>query len=200
MHEACEFAVKYAIENQKYPQKDDFINAFITKLNNLLYQVLNSEIFCKTRGEKALSEYYSQLCNTPISNLHQTEMELLFADEDITFKGFIDRIDKNDDGTYTICDYKTGKSKTKRKFAPGGEYEDYYNQIGLYKYYFEKSTGKQVRETIFVFPEDYTNNFTINFTAEECSDIVENFKKSISDIKSYKFDPINNRDKNKRTL
>ena len=44
-------------------------------------------------------------------------MELLFADEDITFKGFIDRIDKNDDGTYTICDYKTGKSKTKRKFA-----------------------------------------------------------------------------------
>lgn len=197
VHEACEFAVKYAIENQKYPQKDDFINAFITKLNNLPLSSIEQRNILQTRGEKALSEYYSQLCNTPISNLHQTEMELLFADEDITFKGFIDRIDKNDDGTYTICDYKTGKSKNEKKICPGGEYEDYYNQIGLYKYYFEKSTGKQVRETIFVFPEDYTNNFTINFTAEECSDIVENFKKSISDIKSYKFDPINNRDKNK---
>ncbi len=91
--------------------------------------------------------------------------------------------------------------KNEKKICPGGEYRRLLqpNRF-IYKYYFEKSTGKQVRETIFVFPEDYTNNFTIRPTAEECSDIVENFKKSISDIKSYKFDPINNRDKIKNLV
>ena len=60
VHKACEFAVKYAIENQKYPQKDDFINAFITKLNNLPLSSIEQRNILQTRGEKALSEYYSR--------------------------------------------------------------------------------------------------------------------------------------------
>lgn len=73
--------------------------------------------------------------------------------------------------------------------CPDGEYEHYYNQIGLYKYYFEKSTGHKVKETTFIFPEDYTKNLTLNLTDEDCQEIENKFKTAISNIKSYKFEP-----------
>ena len=105
------------------------------------------------------------------------------------FKGIIDRIDKNDDGTFTIYDYKTGSAKNEKTICEGGDHEDYYNQIGLYKYYFEKQTGKTVKETTFIFPDEFTDNFTLVLTDEKCCEIEQRFKSAISGIKSYKFNP-----------
>ena len=53
------------------------------------------------------------------------------------YPSIIDKIEKNNDGTYTIIDFKTGKYKTENAICPNGDNEDYYNQICLYKYFFE---------------------------------------------------------------
>lgn len=185
VHSACEYAVKFAKENGEYPTKDAFINEFKKALNNEPMSSFKQREIHIERGEKALDEYYVQLCNTPVSELHETEFPLRFELDGIKFYGIIDRIDKNSDGTYSIYDYKTGGAKNEKVICPDGEHEDYYNQINLYKYYFEKSTGKKVCETGFIFPEDCMNNFTLNLTEDECNAVVEKFKSTISKIKTY---------------
>ena len=194
VHAACEFAVNFAKEKNEYPTKEEFINSFKQELNKQPMSSYKQRENYLVRGENALNEYYVQLCNTPVKNLYATEKKVLLEIDGIKFKGIIDRIDKNDDGSYTIYDYKTGSAKNEKVICLEGEHEDYYNQIGLYKYYFEKDLDAKVKETIFIFPEEFTKNFTLNLTNEDCDSIVSKFKNAISDIKSYKFEPSNNDD------
>lgn len=189
VHSACEFAVNFAIKNGCYPTKEEFINSFKRELDNQPMSSLQQRNIHEERGEKALSEYYIQLCNTPVKNLYATEKKIELEIDGVKFKGIIDRIDKNVDGTFTIYDYKTGSAKNEKTICEGGDHEDYYNQIGLYKYYFEKQTGKTVKETTFIFPDEFTDNFTLVLTDEKCCEIEQRFKSAISGIKSYKFNP-----------
>ena len=110
-------------------------------------------------------------------------------DENYKFKGFIDRIDKNPDGSYSIYDYKTGNAKGLNLICPNGKNENYYIQIGLYKYFFEKITKNKVNKTGFIFPEDFSGNLEINFTDEEIKNIIEKFKSTIKSIKNHEFEP-----------
>ncbi len=193
VHSACEFAVNFAIKNSCYPTKEEFINSFKRELDNQPMSSLQQRNIHEERGEKALSEYYVQLYNTPVKNLYATEKKIELEIDGVKFKGIIDRIDKNDDGTFTIYDYKTGSAKNEKSICEGGDHEDYYNQIGLYKYYFEKQTGKTVKETTFIFPDEFTDNFTLVLTDENCIEIDQKFKTAISDIKSYKFNPMSSK-------
>lgn len=196
VHTACQFAIDYAVKNLQYPTKEEFVTKFFEKLKSLPLSGISARQILEGRGKIALDKYYQQLCLTPISELYETEKKLTLEIDNIKFVGYIDRLDKNEDGTYTIYDYKTGNSKSSRVICPDGEHEDYYNQIGLYKLYFEKITGKTVRETVFIFPEDFTNNLTLNLTEQECIEIENKFKQAIADIRAYKFQPT--QDKNKK--
>lgn len=189
VHKACEFAVNYAKENLKYPLKEEFITVFKKDIASRPLSSYEQRNILEVRGEKALEAYYQQLCLTPVDKLYGVEQSVSFELDGVKFFGIIDRVDKNDDGTYTIYDYKTGNAKTLKSVSPEGEHADYYNQIGLYKYYFEKSTGKKVKETTFIFPEDFTKNLTLNLTDEDIKEIEKIFKTAISDIKAYKFEP-----------
>ena len=102
IHEACEKSVKFALENGHYPEKTEFIKYFKNKLNNLPVSALVARTKLQERGEQALDKYYVQICNTPVSQLYEAEYELNFTLDDIRFKGYIDRIEKNSDGTYSI--------------------------------------------------------------------------------------------------
>ena len=109
--------------------------------------------------------------------------------EGIKFKGFIDRIDKNSDGTYTVYDYKTGNNKN-YEIGPEKTHEDYYNQMVWYKYFWELKTGKKVNLTKFIYPEDFeTKNDGITYSKDEIEQSVEKFKQAIKDINSCKFEP-----------
>ena len=71
-----------------------------------------------------------------------------------------------------------------------GDHEDYYNQMAWYKYIYEKSTGKKVSITKFLYPEDFqSKNNGVNYTDEEIADAVEKFKNAVADIKAHKFEP-----------
>lgn len=63
------------------------------------------------RGVNALDSFYTFITNTPISWLHRVESKVNFDLDGVKFYGVIDRIDKNEDGTYNIYDYKTGNAK-----------------------------------------------------------------------------------------
>ena len=194
VHDACEYAVNYAIENKKYPEKQEFINKFKNKLSVLQISSMGARRILEERGDKALSEYYVQLTSTPISMLYKTEEKVVLEFDGVKFKGYIDRIDKNPDGTYVIYDYKTGNAKTDKMVCPGGNHEDYYNQIGLYKYYYEKAADVIVSDTAFIFPEDCTKNLTLNLSEEDCVSIQNKFKTAVEDIKKYKFEPTYNKE------
>ena len=197
VHSACEFMAKYAKENNQYPSKQEFIDKFKAELSKLPISTYQQREILSGRGESKLDEFYPQLCSTPISMLYELEYPVKFEMDGIKFYGIIDRIDKNSDGTYTIYDYKTGSAKNEKTICPNGEYEAYYNQIGLYKHFFEKLTGSKVKETSFIFPEEFTENFTLNLTENDCIEIETKFKQAISDIKEYKFEPIKERKKDK---
>ena len=189
VHSALEKTVIYALEKGFYPTKEEFIDYFKNKLSSLPVSTTENRINLEGRGDKALDEYYSQFISYPVKNLMEPEKNLNFELDGYKFMGIIDRIDKNDDGTYSIYDYKTGNSKKQKEVCIGGNYEHYYNQMAFYKYMFEKVMGKTVSNIQFIFPEDYTNNLPMKYTDEECEQVIETYKKAIDDIHGMKFEP-----------
>lgn len=189
VHSACEFAVKYALKNNKYPSKQDFIEVFKNELSNQKVSDYKNRVNLEGRGEKALDEFYNQIITSPIKNLVNSEQEISYKHDNYSFYGIIDRVDKNEDGTYSIYDYKTGKAKTSKQVCPEGEHEDYYNQMAIYKYMFENLTGNKVSNTTFIFPDDCTKNLTVNYTEESCNKVVEKFKNAIDSINNLEFEP-----------
>lgn len=190
IHKACEETLNYLKENETHPSKSLVIKWFKDELAKNPMESYQQRLIFETRGENALDAYYCQILNTPHSIVFEQEFPLNYTLEDGTqFTGFIDRIDKNEDGSFTIYDYKTGNNKNS-KIKINGEHEDYYNQMALYKYFFEQQTGKKVSITKFIYPEDFkSKNEGIKFTGEEVQDVVNKFKDAIAGIKNCDFTP-----------
>lgn len=197
VHEACEKAVQYAKDHKCYPDKSLFIKYFTDKLYTYSLSSPQAYDILKGRGEKALEAFYVQLCNTPVKELYKVEEEIEFKFDGIKFKGIIDRIDKTSDGKYRIYDYKTGKAKDGSIICPDGEHEDYYNQIALYKYFFEKKENCEVITTEFIFPEEFENNYDLPLSNEDCEAVAKKFKEAIQGIKSCNFEPVEEKDRAK---
>lgn len=196
IHKACEESMRYLMKNNTHPEKYQVINWFKDELLNLPMESYEHRQNFEVRGEKALDSYYCQITNATPNQLFEQEKELNYTLEDGTkFYGIIDRIDKNQDGTYSIYDYKTGNNKNS-SIKIDGDHEDYYNQMAWYKYFYEQATGNKVSVTKFIYPEDFlSKNDGINFTEDEIIIAVEKFKNAVNDIKSCNFEPSNNRDK-----
>lgn len=78
------------------------------------------------------------------------------------FLGYIDGLRKNDDGTYDILDFKASNNISGYKKSP---------QVMLYKYYFERLTGNEVRDLYYVFIPKATIKLNESFTNK--SEIIE---------------------------
>ena len=188
IHKALEEAAK-SIKTGKTFSKEQFIKWFYDELSKLPMESYQQRKNFEKRGEDALEKYYCQILNITKSQIEATEKEFIDEFEGYKFKGFIDRIDKNEDGTYTIIDYKTGSNKNST-IKIEGEHENYYNQMAIYKYFFEKLNNAKVSKTKFIYPEDFEKkNDGIEFTDDEVQEVVQKFKCAINDIKEHKFEP-----------
>ncbi len=194
IHKALEEAVLYAKNNGYYPTKEQLIKTFKDELNSLALSSIQKREVLLGRGEKVLDEYYNHLLNSPINSIEEVEYSLSSSVDEYKFYGIIDRIDKNSDGTYTIYDYKTGNAKGKTVVSFDGSKQDYYNQMALYKYFYEKENNVLVKETCFIFPEEPTKNLYLQLTDEDCENVLERFKNAINDIRACKFEPSYNKD------
>lgn len=189
VHSACEFMMNEAIKNGSYPDKAKFLKKFKMELDKCALSDIKQRKILEERGENELSNYYHHLTDTPVSNIFALEYKIKSEIDGVKFIGIIDRVEKNSDGTYSIYDYKTGEVKTSSKIRPGGDNENYYNQLCLYKYYFEKITGEIVRDTEFIFIISPETDSRYGFTEDETNEVVEKFKGAIKDINSCKFEP-----------
>lgn len=187
-HAACEFMAKEAIKKGDYPSKEEFYNKFKTTLDTLPLSSIQQREILEGRGENEVEQYYHHLTDTPAKNLFDVEYELEIEYDGVKFKGIVDKIVKNDDGTYSIIDYKTGTPAKASAISPDGIHKDYYNQICLYKYYFEKAENVTVKDLSFIFTVDCS---VVRFTPteEDCEKVVAELKQSIKDISECEFEP-----------
>ena len=96
VHEACEFGqVKYVLKIKNIRRKMILLKCFYYKLSiPPFYRSIEQRNILQTRGEKALSEYYSSYAATNFQPSSNQKQNYLFADEDINIqRGFIGRVD-----------------------------------------------------------------------------------------------------------
>ena len=189
VHKACQKLVDFAMANGEYPTKEEFLGFFEEDFSKQEISNKKSRLDFLDRANANLSKFYVQMLNTPVNNLYKAEYRISdFEINGVKIKGFIDRIEKLEDGTFALYDYKTGSNKTK-EIEDGKSYEKYLNQLRFYKYAFEKSTGNVVSKTGIIFPDDCLENCE-KFLQEEDNILIERkIIETKSNIKNMNFEP-----------
>ena len=192
IHYACEALTKYALENKKYyDTPHPFVEAFKKKLEKLpVSGGAKTREHLLQKGEKMLNEYFKHFIQTPTENIYASEKTIIADFEGVKFKGKIDRIDIKD-GKFIIYDYKTGVPKKEEEIAFDTKYENYYMQMGLYKYFLELSDEKKrtVERTDFIFLENYKTPCSIKYDKNATDEVIEKYKNAINGIKEHNFNP-----------
>lgn len=191
IHKTLQWAVNYAKNNVRYPDKISLISCFEKNLNNEKFQSQNERDEYITRGLKCIEKYYKQMLETPPDRIFATEYSFNFVPFENNFlKGFIDRIEKNDDGTVELYDYKTGGAKSKSQIADGKDYENYLNQLRFYKYAYElQNPNTMVTRAGLIFVEEPDSNFYVNLTEEDNLNIKEKIEFAYKNIAELNFNP-----------
>lgn len=102
------------------PQEDDLLKCFTDKWDSSVYQDSQEEAFAFHQGIGLLKRYYSQ---NQGKDFNIVSLETLIAvpiqdgQEYHQVTGKIDRVDKLDDGSFEVIDYKTAKKMPAQKFV-----------------------------------------------------------------------------------
>ena len=191
MHSLLENAVKMAKNKGTYPDLETVMKDFETNLDKTRFTTeAKKEQFAKL-GKKALESYYPSFSQLPASSIEDIELSFYgvnVGDDIIT--GKIDRIEKNNDGTYSLYDYKTGTPVSEKEIAVGGKKEGYYNQLCFYKYAYEKLTGKKVSQVGILYIEKHEKSVYKTFDNSDMEYIEKLIKDTYKNIKELKFDPV----------
>ena len=190
IHKSLEMATKYAKENNRYPTKDQIISYFETAMAGKYFQNAEEREQYISRGRKSLEAYFPQFIQTPIDRIYATELNLHHIPfGEYMLRGFVDRIERNSDGTFEFYDYKTGSAKPKKEISEGGKYERYLNQLRFYKFMFELlyKDAKVVRAGL-IYIEDSSKNFVLELCEEDNKIIEEKVKSVYENIHKMKFD------------
>ena len=190
IHATLKWSLQYAKETLKYPDINLFKESFIKNLSNEKFQTQQKREEYEQRGLKSLEKYYPQMLQTPQDRVFATEYSFNYVPFDKHFiKGFIDRIEKNQDGSFEVYDYKTGSAKSKAQIADGKDYENYLNQLRFYKYAFElQNKNAKVKRAGLVFVEEPDCNFYIELTETDNEIIKEKIKYVYENISQLNFD------------
>lgn len=193
VHKTLENAARKMMNENRYPNLGEFIQDFDDNLNKQEFDSDEIRQKYNERGEKYLEDYYSHFIETSDSRIDKVEYTLDTVPIDkYIVTGKIDRIEKNNDGTYCLFDYKTGSAKSKSQIADGKDYENYLNQLRFYKLAYEALyDGSEVSMVGLIFPEDYEHNFYIKLTQEDNEIIKTKIIDTYKNIADMNFEPVN---------
>ena len=191
IHALLENSVRTAMDTGKYPDLSEVMKDFDEALDNSRFTTeAKKEKFAKL-GHKTLESYYPHFVQFPASSIEAVELDFYGVEVDgDLITGKIDRVEKNNDGTYSLYDYKTGKPKSEKQIAKGGEKEGYYNQLCFYKYAFEKLSAKKVSQVGILYVEDHTKSVFKTFDESDMEYIENLIKDTYKNIKALNFDPV----------
>jgi len=192
-------AVHYALE-KLYEEISNFKSVEEEKLLEFFYSYWNSEVESlkasgeellvregsiegdfQLRGEEYLKAYYEN--NTPFDKIKvvDTEANVSFAlDEDVSFAGFIDRLDKDGD-TFVINDYKTNKR------LPTENKDSMKEQLTLYAIGVKEKYGKylkKIKARLYFLHFDIEDTWEI--TDELLFEVTEKYRWLVKEIESKK--------------
>ena len=198
VHKACENAVEYAMENKKFYDSETFVSEVESQIDKFAFSSLNQREQYKTIAKTSIKEFFEKdLSLVDINTIYNIEQDVIADFEGVKFKGLPDRVNLVD-GKFRIYDYKTGRAKTKKEICLTdsndeklGIHEDYYIQMGLYKYFLEKTDkeGRKVEETTFLFPQEYDKSCAIYYSEDDIEKILDKYRNAIKGIKSHNFEP-----------
>ena len=104
-------------------------------------------------------------------------------------KGKIDRIENNNDGTFSLYDYKTGSAKPKSQIKDEGDYEGYLNQLRFYKLAFEaQNPNYKVSQAGLIFVEEPDKNFYVVLTDEDNKNIEKKLTYACEQLTAMNFE------------
>jgi len=191
IHATLKWSVQYAQEKDRYPDINLFKESFVKNLSNEKFQTQQKREEYEKRGLNCIEKYYPHMIQTPHERIFATEYSFNYVPFDKYFiKGFIDRIEKNQDSTFEVYDYKTGSAKSKTQIADGKDYENYLNQLRFYKYAFElQNKNAKVTRAGLIFVEEPDCNFYIKLTEDDNEIIKEKIKYVYDNISQLNFDP-----------
>lgn len=156
IHKIFESSVKNALKGNGYFSKDFAIQFFEKQMDLTVFKNIERKQNFYKRGMKIFDNYYRHLCEFPYNSIESVEERfdgIKVQDEVLT--GKIDRIEKLEDGTYALYDYKTGSYSSANQMIVGGNKEDYYNQLCCYKYAYErKYPDRTVSKAGIIYAED----------------------------------------------
>lgn len=192
IHKTLEWATTEAKEKGNYPEQSSFNETFIKKLGNQKFISQSKRTVYETRGINSLNNYYPHFSQTSPDRIFATEYALNYVPvENYFIKGFIDRIEKNNDDTFSLYDYKTGTAKTKSQIADGKDYESYLNQLRFYKFAFETlHEGKKVSQVGLIFVEEPDKSYYTKLCEEDNSIIKGKILNSYKQINDLNFAPV----------
>lgn len=193
VHKTLENAARMMINENKYPDLGTFIQDFNNNLDKQEFDSDEIRLKYKERGESRLKEFYPHFIETSHNRMDKVEYTLdTVPIDDYIVTGKIDRIEKNNDGTYCLFDYKTGSAKPKSQIADGKDYEKYLNQLRFYKLAYESLyENSRVSMVGLIYPEDFEHNFYIELTQEDNEIIKNKIIETYKNISNMNFEPIN---------
>ncbi|PIR44885.1 MAG: hypothetical protein COV10_02305 [Candidatus Vogelbacteria bacterium CG10_big_fil_rev_8_21_14_0_10_51_16] len=150
-------------------------------------------------GAKALAGYYDEYVHawtSDIENEKAVDVILKIEGLDIPLNGKLDKIEKRDDGTVNVVDYKTGKPKSEN-FILGKTADsngDYHRQLVFYKLLLDRYEDGRYKMTTgeidFVEPDKKSGKYkklTFEITKGETRELEELVKKSVEEMLSLSF-------------
>lgn len=199
VHYALNNFIKNARVNGSYPSKDSLITSFLKKLSEYEFENEEDYINWQVRGKNALNSYYHHLTDIPVATLYASEYRFAgIPFGKMKLKGFIDLIEKNDNGSVSIYDYKTGSAKSKSQVAKDKSYENYYYQLAFYKIAYELQNNSEKVENIGLkFIEEEGKDFNIEYLNNDIQAIKNEIEEVTEKITSLNFEITENIEKNR---
>lgn len=193
IHRTLQFAVRYAKETGKYPLLEHIFEFFDKNIDMEKFESMDIRNIYRERGKKSLQKYYKQMLETSPERIYATEYSFKFLPyKNHSIKGFIDRIERHNDGTFAVYDYKTGEAKSKKQIADGMNYENYLNQLRFYKFAFElEHKDAIVSRAGLIFVEEPEGNYYIDLTQEDNEIIKNKLDEAYTKIDALEFNPPN---------
>lgn len=179
MHSVLEYF--YDVQTLPPPDLEQVLKNYEENWLTEGYQNAAQEADYKAQGERILREYYAKHIDRfriPYFVEYGFNLEV----DGIKVVGYIDRIDKLDDGTLSVVDYKTGKAIPKARVAQD-------QQLTMYQMACEELLGLKVSELTFYHLTSQTA-LTVGPHKKEQIDVLrEKIVNTAEQIKAEKFDP-----------